>query len=120
MVEKLRSYGIVGVLFRLFTVLSFASPVFLSRENAANILDQNSALFILAATSTLCIITGIFDLSIAAVATASAIATVQGINAFGIIPGLLIGVFFGAFLAIVFSLCISVLRMKFYLGNKKT
>ena len=117
MVEKLRSYGIVGVFFLLFTVLTFASPVFLSRQNAANILDQNSALLILAATSTLCIITGIFDLSVAAVATASAIATVQGINAFGMIPGLFIGVFFGAFLGLITGLSITLTKVNSFIGT---
>jgi ribose transport system permease protein len=68
-IEKLRNYGIVFVFGLLFIVLSFASTSFLSPRNAANILDQSSILIIMATTATLCIIAGIFDLSIAAVAT---------------------------------------------------
>ena len=72
MIEKLRSYGIVVVFGLLFVILAISSPSFLSLQNAANILDQSSILFIMASVLTLCIIAGIFDLSVAAVATASA------------------------------------------------
>ena len=73
MLEKIRNYGILGVFGGLFIILAISSPSFLSLQNGANILDQSSILLIFAATTTLCVIAGIFDLSIAAVATASAI-----------------------------------------------
>lgn len=117
MVEKLRSYGIVGVFLLLFTVLSISSSSFLSLENAQNILDQNSALLILAATSTLCIVAGIFDLSVAAVATAAAIATVQGINAFGIFFGIGVGVAFGGLLGLITGLAVTLTKVNSFIGT---
>ena len=89
MIEKLRSYGIVVVFGLLFVILAISSPSFLSLQNAANILDQSSILFIMASVLTLCIIAGIFDLSVAAVATASAIMTVNAVNAFGLFFGVI-------------------------------
>ena len=103
MIEKLRNYGIVFVFGLLFIVLSIASSSFLSPRNAANILDQSSILIIMAATSTLCIIAGIFDLSIAAVATGSAIMTVHAVNNFGLV-GMAGGLIFGGFLGFITGL----------------
>lgn len=88
----LRSYVIVGVFAALFLILSITSPdTFLSWRNAANILDQSAVPLIFVATMTICIIAGIFDLSIAAVAATSAIATVLAMNAFGFAIGVVLG-----------------------------
>ena len=117
MIERVRNYGIVGVFAVLFIVLAFASPSFLSPQNAANILDQSSVLLIFAATTTLCIIAGIFDLSIAAVATASAIVTVNAINAVGLLPGVVLGVLFGGLLGLVTGLAITVTSVNSFIGT---
>ncbi len=117
MIERVRNYGIVGVFAVLFIVLSFASPSFLSPQNAANILDQSSVLLIFAATTTLCIIAGVFDLSIAAVATASAIMTVNAINAVGLLPGVILGVLFGGLLGLVTGLAITATNVNSFIGT---
>lgn len=109
MLERVRNFGVLAVFGLLFIVLSVTSSSFLSWRNAANILEQSSVLMILAATTTICIIAGIFDLSIAAVATASAIAAANAINHFGLIPGVIAGIAFGGFLGLVTGL-----------GNTKT
>lgn len=117
MIEKIRSYGIVGVFLTLFIVLALTSPSFLSFRNGANILDQSSILLIFAATTTVAVIAGIFDLSIAAVATASAIMTVNAINAFGAIPGIVIGLAFGALLGMVTGLAITSTNVNSFIGT---
>lgn len=116
MIEKLRNYGIVAVFGLLFVSLSFASSSFLSARNAANILDQSSILIILATTSTLCIIAGIFDLSIAAVATGSAIMTVHAVNNFGL-PGMIGGILFGALLGLVTGSAIVSTNVSNFIGT---
>lgn len=116
MVEKLRNYGIVVVFFSLFIVLAITSDSFLSLRNAANILDQSSILIILATTSTLCIIAGIFDLSIAAVATASAIMTVHAVNAFGL-AGMAGGLLFGGLLGFVTGIAIVSTNVSNFIGT---
>jgi ribose transport system permease protein len=117
MIERIRNYGIVGVFGLLFVVLAFTSPSFLSLQNGANILDQSSVLLILAATTTVCIIAGIFDLSIAAVATASAIMTVNAINAVGLVGGVIFGVLFGGLLGLITGVAITKTNVNSFIGT---
>lgn len=117
MIERIRNYGIVGVFGLLFVVLAFTSPSFLSLQNGANILDQSSVLLILAATTTVCIIAGIFDLSIAAVATASAIMTVNAINAVGLVGGVILGVLFGGLLGLITGAAITKTNVNSFIGT---
>lgn len=117
MFERIRSYGIVGVFGVLFIVLAIASPSFLSLQNAANILDQSSILLIFAATTAVAVIAGIFDLSIAAVATGSAIMTVNGINWFGFGPGVAVGILFGALLGLITGLAITATNVNSFIGT---
>lgn len=117
MIERIRNYGIVGVFGLLFVVLTFTSPSFLSWQNAANILDQSSVLLIMAATTTICIIAGIFDLSIAAVATAAAIMTVNSVNAVGLVGGVIVGVLFGGLLGLVTGTAITKTNVNSFIGT---
>lgn len=117
MIERIRNYGIVGVFGLLFLILALTSPSFLSLRNGANILDQSSVLLILAATTTVCIIAGIFDLSIAAVATASAIMTVNAINALGLAVGIVAGVAFGGLLGFVTGIAITKTNVNSFIGT---
>ncbi len=117
MIERLRSLGIVAVFGVLFVLLSLTSRSFFSFENAANILDQSSILLIFAATTTICIIAGVFDLSIAAVATASAIMTVTAVNLVGPAGGVVIGVAFGGLLGLVTGIAITVTGVNSFIGT---
>ena len=117
MIERIRNYGIVGVFGLLFVVLAFTSPSFLSLQNGANILDQSSVLLILAATTTVCIIAGIFDLSIAAVPTSSAIMTVNAINAVGLLGGVIFGVLFGGLLGLITGVAITKTNVNSFIGT---
>lgn len=114
----LRPYVIVGVFAALFLILSITSPdTFLSWRNAANILDQSAVPLIFIATMTICIIAGIFDLSIAAVAATSAIATVLAMNAFGFAIGIVLGLLFGGFLGLVSGLLITWTDVNSFIGT---
>lgn len=117
MIEKIRSYGIVGVFLGLFLVLAFSSSTFLTVRNATNILDQSAILLIFAATTTVAIIAGVFDLSIAAVATASTITTVNAINALGVGPGILVGLLFGPLLGVITGLAITSTNVNSFIGT---
>lgn len=118
LVGNLRANAIVGVFGLLFLVLAVSSPgTFLSLRNAANILDQSSVGLIFAATTVICIVAGIFDLSIAAVAATSAIATVLAVNVVGLVLGLLLGIAFGALLGIVSGLLITWTGVNSFIGT---
>jgi ribose transport system permease protein len=64
---SIRDYGIVGAFTLIFVVLSLSSDVFLSADNLLNILDQMSAVGIMACAWTLVVIAGGFDLSVGAI-----------------------------------------------------
>lgn len=116
--SRLRTNAILGVFALLFLTLAVSSPdTFLSWRNAANILDQSSVPLIFAATTVICIIAGIFDLSIAAVAATSAIVTVLAVNAVGLALGLLLGVGFGALLGLVSGLLITGTGVNSFIGT---
>jgi len=67
-VTLLRRYAVLVMVVVLFIVLSFASSAFLSTQNLLNIINEQSALAIVAAAGTLVIIVGGFDLSTGAIA----------------------------------------------------
>lgn len=117
MIEGLRSYGIVAVFGVFFLLLAITSRSFFSFANAANIMDQSAILLIFAATTTILIIAGVFDLSIAAVATASAILTVIAINLLGPVGGVLAGIGFGALLGLVTGLAITATGVNSFIGT---
>ena len=117
MIERLRSYGIVVVFCVLFLLLAITSRPFFSFANAANIMDQSAILLIFAATTTILIIAGVFDLSIAAVATASAILTVIAVNLLGPVGGVLAGIAFGALLGLVTGLAITATGVNSFIGT---
>lgn len=64
----LQRYAVLAMLVVLSIVLSFASSAFLSVQNLLNIMNEQSALAIVAAAGTLVIIVGGFDLSTGAIA----------------------------------------------------
>jgi len=118
--ERVRSYGIVVVFIALFVTLAIASPSFLSLQNAANILDQSTILLIFATTTTVAVIAGVFDLSIAAVATAAAIMTVNAINWFGAFPGVVVGLLFGGLLGFISGTAITATNVNSFIGTLAT
>lgn len=115
---RLRPYVIVAVFVVLFIALSVSSPdTFLSWRNAANILDQSAVPLIFVATMVICIIAGIFDLSIAAVAAASAIVVVISINALGLVAGIVLGVLFGGLLGLTSGVLITWTDVNSFIGT---
>ena len=93
--EVLRDYGIVFAFIALFVTLSFASDVFLKQQNFMNILDQWSAVGIMAVGSTLVFIAGGFDLSIGATYALAGIIAAKSANAIDVPIGLLLGCLIG-------------------------
>jgi ribose transport system permease protein len=92
---ELRDYGIVAPFIVLFVVLSLTASDFFTETNLVNVLDQASIVGIMACGETLCIISGAFDLSVAAVAALSAILAIKASNSIGVWPGMLVGLVAG-------------------------
>lgn len=97
---RLRDYGIVISFVTLFVVLSIWSDVFLTERNLLNILDQWSAVGIIACAGTLVIIAGGFDLSVGAIAALSGVVAAKTANGvspeLGLVAGVALGLGLGA------------------------
>jgi ribose transport system permease protein len=88
----LRDYGIVFAFAALFIVLSLASPVFFTRVNLLNILDQWSATLIIAVAGTLVLIAGGFDLSVGSIFALSGVIAALTVGHIGAWGAILLGV----------------------------
>ena len=88
----LRDYGIVFAFIALFTVLSVASPVFFTRVNLLNILDQWSATLIIALAGTLVMIAGGFDLSVGSIYALSGVIAALTVGHIGAGCSILLGI----------------------------
>lgn len=97
---SLSEYGIVLAFLTLFVTLSVSSSAFLTKTNLLNILDQWSAVGIIALGWTFVVIAGGFDLSVAAVYAVAGVIAAMAANelgpALGLLFGCLVGLGFGA------------------------
>lgn len=116
----IRDYGIVIAFLALFIGLSFASSSFLQRQNMANILDQWAAFGLLACGETICIIAGVFDLSVGANVTVSAVVACQVANASSAALGLVAGAAVGLGLGIANGIVIDRTRVNSFIGTLAT
>ncbi len=117
---RLRDLGIVFFFVALFLVLSVSTSTFLRQDNLLNILDQSSELLVITAAITICIIAGIFDLSVASTATVAAIATAAGVNAAGWPGGIIAGLAAGAGLGLFNGLAIGFTKVNSFIGTLAT
>jgi ribose transport system permease protein len=74
---RLRDYGIVAALVIIVIALSLSTDTFLTTGNLVNLLDQTAVIGLLATGATICIISGVFDLTASATLALSAIIGVQ-------------------------------------------
>ncbi|TNC25472.1 ABC transporter permease [Amycolatopsis alkalitolerans] len=98
---RVRDYGIVVALLAIVLALSLSTSTFLSTSNMINLLDQCSVVGLLAAGATICIMSGVFDLTASASLAVSAIIGVQAGRQFGVLAGFAAAVVAGALLGLV-------------------
>jgi ribose transport system permease protein len=98
---RLRDYGILVALLAIVVALSLSTSTFLSTSNLVNLLDQCSVVGLLAAGATVCILSGVFDLTASASLALSAIVGVQVGRLFGVTVGFLAAVVAGALLGLI-------------------
>nr|WP_211225532.1 ABC transporter permease [Amycolatopsis nigrescens] len=105
-IALLRDYGIVVSLLVLILALSLGTDTFLSTGNLVNLLDQAVVVGLLTCGATLCIIAGVFDLSMSAVLAVSAIVSVVVTTRAGVGIGFAAGIGTGALLGAVTGLVV--------------
>jgi ribose transport system permease protein len=98
---RLRDYGILVALVAIVIALSVGTSTFLSTSNLVNLLDQCSVVGLLAAGATVCILSGVFDLTASASLALSAIVGVQAGRVFGVTIGFVAAVVAGALLGLI-------------------
>jgi ribose transport system permease protein len=98
---QVRDYGIVVALVAIVIALSLSTDTFLSTGNLVNLLDQCAVVGLLATGATVCIISGVFDLTASATLALSAIVGVQLVRTVGVLGGFAAAVVAGALLGLV-------------------
>ncbi|MCX5215519.1 ABC transporter permease [Kitasatospora sp. NBC_00240] len=99
--EIVRDHGILLSLLVLVLWLSMSTDAFLTSTNLVNLLDQAAVPGLLACAATLCLLCGLFDLSMSAVLALSAVTSVLVTGQFGILWGACAGILTGALCGLV-------------------
>jgi ribose transport system permease protein len=117
---EVRDYGIVVAFVALVVALTLSTSTFLTTRNFGNILDQYAALGLLTIGETVCIIAGIFDLSLGAIVSVSAVVACK--TALSVSPefGLVAGVLTGVGLGVVNGVVIHFTRINAFIGTLAT
>lgn len=110
-VSVLRDYGIVVSFIALFVTLSIASPVFFTRVNLLNVVDQSAAVGLIACGGTLVIIAGGFDLSVGGIYAISGVVAAELVPHVGAWPAIALGALAGAGFGLVNGLLTTVGRI---------
>ncbi len=109
--SMVRDYGIVLILLLLFVGLSIASAPFLTGQNLLNILQENAPIGCVAVGTTLCFISGGFDLSIGASYAMGGVVAALLVPSLGPVLALIVGVLTGFGLGVMNGLIVTVGRI---------
>ena len=115
-----RDYGILISFLVLFAVLSLSTSTFLTEQNMANLLDQNAIFGVLACAETVCIVSGVFDLSVSASLALSAIVAVSVGQVDGSIAGFVAGTATGGLLGLVNGLVVTYGKVNSFIATLAT
>ncbi|MFI0407594.1 ABC transporter permease [Actinomadura sp. 3N508] len=112
-----RDHGIVVALAGLVVALSLSTSTFLTKGNLVNVLDQAVVVGLLACGMTLCIVCGVFDLSVSAVLAVSAVVAVLVTESAGVPAGYAAGVASGTLMGIVTGLVVALSRVHSFIAT---
>jgi ribose transport system permease protein len=113
----LKDFGVLGGLLVIVLYLALATDTFLTSQNLVNLLDQAVVIGLIAVGATICIISGVFDLSSSANLAMSAIAGVFFTQVFGVEIGFILALLTGAALGAITGLMIVVTRVHSFIGS---
>lgn len=98
---RVRDYGILAALVAIVVALSLSTDTFLTQGNLVNLLDQVAVVGLLATGATVCIISGVFDLTASATLALSAIIGVLVVQQTNVFVGFAAAVVAGAVLGLI-------------------
>jgi ribose transport system permease protein len=108
---RLRSAGILIPFLILFTVLSLTSDSFATKVNFLNILDQQSAILIIAAAGTLVLVAGGIDLSVGATYSLAGVTSAHFALQTNPVIAILLGIGAGLLIGLANGLVTTMLRI---------
>jgi ribose transport system permease protein len=112
-----KDFGIVFGLAAIMLFLALNTGTFLTGRNFINLFDQAAVVGLLAAAATLCIISGVFDLSSTATLAVSAISGVMLTQHFGVAAGFFGALLVGALLGTVTGLIVVSTKVNSFIGT---
>lgn len=112
-----KDYGVLIGLLVLVVFLSVSTDTFLTQQNLVNLFDQAVVIGLIAIGATLCIISGVFDLSASANLALSAILGVYLTQTFGVALGFVLALAVGAALGAVTGTLIVATRVHSFIGS---
>jgi ribose transport system permease protein len=98
---RVRDYGILAALIAIVVALSLSTDTFLTSGNLVNLLDQVAVVGLLATGATVCILSGVFDLTASATLALSAIIGVQVVQHTSVLVGFAAAIVAGAVLGLI-------------------
>lgn len=119
-IDLIRDYSIIAFLIGLFIALSVMSDVFLTTQNLENVIDQASAVGMIACAGGLVIIAGGFDLSAGAIYVLSAVLAAKISNLTSAEVGIAAGILTGMALGGVNAFICTVGRINAFVGTLAT
>lgn len=114
---NVRDFGIIFGLLAIMLFLGLNTTTFLTGQNVINLFDQAAVVGLLAAAATLCIISGVFDLSSTASLALSAIIGVMITQHFGVAAGFIGGLAAGTVLGALTGLAVVSTRVNSFIGT---
>lgn len=102
------------VTFGVFALL-LGGDGFLNSQNLLNILRQSSIIMVIAVGMTFVIANAEIDLSVGSIAGLTSVATAMGVSAFGLVPGVLIGLASGAAVGAINGALVAFVRIPSFL-----
>lgn len=114
---NLKDFGIVFGLAAVMLFLALNTGTFLTGRNFINLFDQAAVVGLLAAAATLCIISGVFDLSSTATLAVSAISGVMLTQHFGVAAGFFGALLVGALLGTLTGLIVVSTKVNSFIGT---
>ena len=113
----LKNYGIIIGFLVLCTIISFATPNFLTRNNILNLLRQSSIIGVIATGMTFVIISGNFDISVGKIAALGGTIIMSMIsNGHSFIVALLAALLAGAVIGLINGFAVAVIKIPSLMG----
>jgi ribose transport system permease protein len=114
---RIRDYGILLAVGSIVVALSVSTDTFLTRPNLINLFDQMAVIGLLAVGATVCIVSGVFDLTASATLAVSAIVGVKVMAETDVLTGFVAAVVAGALIGLLTGIVVTVTGVNSFIAT---